>query len=117
MDTIEIKKIVIAECKKTVPLLLPLDDESIDNKMFKIRSSLRLTYTGLKIMEQVFSAYHFRPTARLTAEQLMGLGTLEFPYYISTNSIVLFSDSDAMMAKLEGSINLFLKNAQKYKNL
>ena len=40
----------------------------------------------------------------------MGLSKMKYPYFLTAKRLVLFSEMDAMVIKLQGGIDKFLEN-------
>jgi hypothetical protein len=45
----------------------------------------------------------------LTAKHQIGMSVMEYPYYINPKRLILFSEMDAMVIKLQGGIKGFLE--------
>lgn len=108
---IPLKVAIFDEVRKTVPELSEIGDDLLNAKIFHHGGDdLRLTYVGVRILQKAFTAYSFQISLALKAKHQMGLSKLEYPYYITYNKLTVFSDTDAMVIKLAGSVERFLEN-------
>lgn len=105
------KVAIFDEVRKTIPELSTVSNDILNSKLFHHGGDdLRLTYTGVRILQRIFTAYTFQIPLTLKAKHQMGLSKLEYPYYITHNRLVIFSDTDAVVIKLAGGVEQFLEN-------
>ena len=109
----KIKIAVVEEIKKCKDSVAHVDTERLCNEVFSCPSSLRLTYSGYLLTKYAFKEYSFDIRGvSLVPKHLISLGkTMQFPYYITVSKLVVFSEADAVVIKLCGSVHKFLENA------
>ncbi len=86
-----------------------LTDEQLNQKIFHHPSGLRLTFQGFLVLKNIFTVYSFEMDITLKAKHQMGMSKMEYPYYMTTKRLMLFSEMDAMVIKLHGGIKGFLE--------
>lgn len=86
-----------------------LTDEQLNQILFHHSSGLRLTFQGFLILKNIFTVYSFEMDVTLTAKHQIGMSKMEYPYYMTTKRLMLFSELDAMVIKLHGGIKGFLE--------
>lgn len=104
-----LKTAIFRELRATTNKADAFTDEQLNGIMFLHAESLRLTYGGFLWMSKMFTAYQFPVNDTLKAKHQIGLSKMEYPYYITSTRLVLFSDTDAMVVKLAGGIEKFLE--------
>lgn len=107
--TSNLKTAIAKELQIHVKSMQPLTDSQITESVFYHENSLRLSYTGFVAMSKIFTAYQFPAPYKMIAKHYMALSKMDYPYYITANRLVLFSDSDATVIKLAGSVEHFLE--------
>lgn len=91
--------------------LLKLDENIVNNLIFRRSSSLSLTGDGFKILKtKIKFIYYPEKTDDLEMQYLLLLSKLPFPYYMTKKGVYLFSLNDAAILTLCGSIREWLKN-------
>lgn len=108
--TVEIKDILIAELMRADDSLKSKTVNDAMTVVFRHADTLRLTYTGYIIMRTQFTAYSFEIGKPMMAKHLMALSRLSYPYFITQKRLVLFSEMDATVVTLSGSVETFLEN-------
>ena len=83
--------------------------DELDELIF-YTGTFRLSYTGFLILKKIFTAYSFPVNSELKAKHQMGMAKLEYPYFTTAVRLVLFSEMDAMVINLYGSVESFLEN-------
>lgn len=86
-----------------------LSDDEMNLTLFHRQDSLRLSLAGFIQVKKLFTAYSFEIPATIKSRHRMALSKLVYPYFFTTKRLILFSDSDAMMIKLQGGIEQFLE--------
>lgn len=104
-----IKIAVFGEVKKQHTDLQSLDDEELNKLLFHHPAGLRLSLTGFKIIRKIFTAYSFELPNTIKSRHQYNMGKMEFPFYLTSKRLVLFSEMDAMVVKLHGDIKSFLE--------
>jgi hypothetical protein len=104
-----LKTAIFKELRATTNKVDAFTDEQLNDVMFHHSDSLRLSYGGYLWMGKMFTAYQFPVPNTLKSKHQIGLSKMEYPYYITPNRLVLFSDTDAMVVKLAGGIERFLE--------
>lgn len=89
--------------------LQPFTDEDLNALLFVYPDGLRLTLAGFINVKSVFTAYSFELPDTLKSRHRRALSTLEYPYFFTKRRLILFSEMDAMMIKLQGGIESFLE--------
>ena len=97
---------LIAACSE----LSNLTVEEANTAVFRSSESPRLSYFGFLAMRTQFPAYSFEISNPMKVKNLIALGKLSYPYYFTGKRLVVFSESDATMITLTGSVELFLEN-------
>lgn len=106
-----IKKTIVEEIKKSKQKFSAVSIEDLNDEFFLQDSSLRLTYIGYMQIKEVFTPYIFELDCDIKSKHLINLAkTMRYPYYLSRSKLVLFSDSDAVLIKLYGSLSKFLEH-------
>ena len=105
-----LKTAIFAELRAVTNKADTFTDDQLNGVMFNHKDSLRLTYSGVLWMSKAFTSYQFPVDVPLKAKHQIGLQKMEYPYYITQNRLVLFSDSDALVIRLAGGIERFLEN-------
>lgn len=116
-DMDKVRRILLDELRKDLPPQYKDAEgyslEKFSELIFKHRLGFRLTLPGFIIMKNRFQAYSFEHNKTLTSGSLMALDKLSYPYYITNSRLILFSDTDAMLVNLTGSVENFLNNISK----
>jgi hypothetical protein len=86
-----------------------LNDSELNSLIFYNVTGPRLTFPGFLILKNIFTAYSFEMTTTLKARHHIGMSKMEYPFYINSRRLILFSEMDAMMIKLHGGIEGFLE--------
>jgi len=105
-----LRQAIISEVIKKTPELEKFTVDQL-NQDFFLPSSHRLTYYGLQCVKNVFTPYSFDIGAdlHLKSKHYIALSnTMTYPYYLSQNKLILFSEMDAMVIKLCGNVKIFL---------
>lgn len=87
-----------------------LTDDQLNHLIFHHDSGLRLTYSGFLILKNIFTVYSFEMDCELKARHHIGMSKMEYPYYMTSKRLILFSEMDSMVIKLHGGIKGFLEN-------
>lgn len=85
-------------------------DIELNQFIFRNPSGLRLTFPGFLILKNIFTVYSFEMPSDLKAKHFIGMDKMEFPYFVTSKRLVLFSEMDSMVIKLCGGIEGFLDN-------
>jgi hypothetical protein len=110
-----LKKAILEEIKVKKVKLSARDNESLAKEIFLNSSSLRLSYYGYTTIRDIFTPYSFEMDDTIRPKHLIVLAkSMKYPYYLSRNRLILFSDSDALVIKLYGNVNRFLENGLTY---
>ena len=105
----EIRKNNDVILKKQIFNLTDFSDNGLNATLFLIPSGLRLSLTGFITFKSIFTAYSFEMKINIQAKHRRALAKLEYPYYTTSSRLILFSESDALMIKLCGSVTAFLE--------
>lgn len=84
-------------------------DEQLNQLIFHHGSGLRLTFPGFLILKNIFTVYSFEMDCELKARHHIGMSKMEYPYYMTSKRLILFSEMDSMVIKLHGGIKGFLE--------
>jgi len=104
-----LKIAIFAEIKTKHEEAAPLSDEQLNNVLFHHPDGLRLSLTGFRIVKNIFTAYSFELPDTIKSKHQRSLGKLEYPYFLTKNRLILFSEMDAMVIKLHGGVQGFLE--------
>lgn len=85
-------------------------DEQLNQLIFHNGSGLRLTFPGFLILKNIFTVYSFEMDCELKARHHIGMAKMGYPYYMTTKRLILFSEMDATVIKLQGGVKQFLEN-------
>ena len=108
MDQLKIE--IFAEVRKHHLEAAELNDEKMNTLFFTQAAGLRLTYSGFIILKNIFTVYSFEIPITIKAKHQIGMSKMTFPYFFTRKRLILFSDIDATMIKLQGGIEPFLEN-------
>jgi hypothetical protein len=86
-----------------------LSDEQMNTLMFHHPDGLRLSLNGFVQVKSIFTAYSFEIPENIKSRHRQALAKLEYPYFFTKRRLILFSEMDAMMIKLQGGIESFLE--------
>ena len=106
---IPLKVAIFNEVRKQHQKSANLSDDELNQIVFHHPNGLRLTFQGFLILKNIFTVYSFEMDTTLTAKHQIGMSVMEFPYYITSKRLILFSEMDAMVIKLQGGIKGFLE--------
>ena len=106
---VPLKVAIFNEVRKQHEKSANLTDEELNQIIFHHPSGLRLTFQGFLILKNIFTVYSFEMDITLTAKHQIGMSVMEYPYYINPKRLILFSEMDAMVIKLQGGIKGFLE--------
>ena len=104
-----LKIAIFNEVRKHHEKSATLSDDELNNLIFHNVSGLRLTFPGFLILKNIFTVYSFEMSESLKARHHIGMSKMEYPFYITSKRLILFSEMDAMMIKLHGGIEGFLE--------
>lgn len=106
-----LKLAIMQEVKDELAIFNELTLNEMCAHFFNTPSTLRLTRAGFKHLKAVFTSYSFEvDRTTLRNKHLMVLSTvMEYPYYFTKDELIVFSDSDAAMIRLSGSLEKFLE--------
>lgn len=105
-----LKVAIFDEVRKTHDPGKIYTNDQLNTLLFYHQDAVRLTFHGYLILKKIFTVYSFELTTPLMARHQIGMSVMEFPYYISSKRLILFSEMDSMMIKLQGSVEIFLEN-------
>lgn len=105
-----LKQAIFNEVRTHVEKLKDLSNDDLNARIFHHVSGLRLTFHGFLVLKNIFTVYSFELDVKMKAKHHIGLEKMEYPYYLSTKRLVLFSETDAMVIKLHGGLSGFLEN-------
>lgn len=86
-----------------------LTDEQMNTLIFHHPDGLRLSLAGFVQVKSIFTAYSFEIPPTLKSKHNFGMSKMTYPYFLTHKRLVLFSEMDAMVIKLHGSIEGFLE--------
>jgi hypothetical protein len=104
-----LKKAIFEELRKQNEELAVINDENLNKLLFKYPDRLNLSLTGFIAVKKVFTAYSFEIPATLKSKHRYGMSRMEYPYFLTPKRLVLFSEVDAMVIKIQGGIEAFLE--------
>jgi hypothetical protein len=109
-----LKEAIFAEVRKYKPELAELTYEQLDSSLFYHNHTLRLNYTGFVLLRKIFTVYSFEIPITIKPKHRYGLSKMSYPYFFTKSRLILFSESDALMIKLQGGIERFLENCANF---
>ena len=104
-----LKKAIFVEVKNKHEEAKLLDDEQLNKLLFHHPDGLRLSLKGFLVIKGIFTAYSFEIPETIKSRHQKSLGKMEYPYFLTTKRLVLFSEMDAMVIKLHGGVQGFLE--------
>lgn len=105
-----LKKEIFQEiCRHHPGKLENVSDEQMNRLIFHHPDGLRLSLNGFLQVKAIFTAYSFEIPITLKSRHNRGMSKMTYPYYLTNRRLVLFSEMDALMIKLHGSIEGFLE--------
>lgn len=105
----DLKSSIFNEIRKKHDKSAEHSDEQLNQLVFHSPQSLRLSFPGFLILKNIFTVYSFEVPPTLKAKHHIGMAKMEYPYYLTSKRLVLFSEMDAVMIKLHGGIDGFLE--------
>jgi hypothetical protein len=105
-----LKAAIFREVRKDRTEVENENDDALNKLMFQNPSSLRLSLTGFIFCKRIFTAYSFELTIDVVSRHRIALSKLEYPYYLTSRRLILFSEMDAVMVKLHGGVKGFLES-------
>jgi hypothetical protein len=111
-DMNPLKKAIFKEVRNTYPEgdIHNLTDNGMNSLFFQQPDSLRLTLMGFATIRKVFTAYSFELPTDVKSKHLRNLSKFEYPYFLTRKRLILFSEMDASVIKLHGSVTGFLES-------
>jgi hypothetical protein len=106
----QLKDAIFQEIRDSISELSHKNDDDLEKIIFNSRVGLRLSREGYKVFKRLFDIYVFDVPLTIKTKHILGLSTLEYPYYFSRKKLVVFSEGDALTIKLCGSVERFLEN-------
>jgi hypothetical protein len=104
-----LKKAIFAEVRKIHEDYQILDDDEVNKLVFHHPDGLRLSLTGFVIIKKIFTAYSFELPSTIKSRHHFGMSKMEYPYFLTSKRLVLFSEMDAAVIKIHGGIEGFLE--------
>lgn len=104
-----LKKAIFVEIKSKHEEARHLNDEQLNNLLFHHPNGLRLSLKGFLVVKNIFTAYSFEIPETIKSKHQRSLGKMEYPYFLTSKRLILFSEMDAMVIKLHGGIQGFLE--------
>lgn len=104
-----LKTAIFTEVRKTFEESEQWDDLQLNTLMFREPDGLRLSLKGFMITKKIFTAYSFEIPVELKSRHRIGMSKMEFPYFLTSRRLVLFSEMDSSVIKLAGGIENFLE--------
>lgn len=109
-----LKVAIFNEVRKTIEKASAFSDDDLNQLIFHHPEGLRLTLKGFLVVKSIFTAYSFELPDTIKTRHRFGLSKLEYPYFFTKNRLILFSEMDAMMVKLQGGVESFLENCSQF---
>ncbi len=107
MDSLKVA--IFSEVRKHHNKSENLSDDELNGLIFHHATGKRLTFPGFLILKNIFTVYSFEIPITLKAKHQIGMDSMEYPYYLTSKRLVLFSEMDASIIKLSGGIEGFLE--------
>lgn len=104
-----LKTAIFVEIRNKHEEATPLNDEQMNKLLFHHPDGLRLSLKGFLVIKNIFTAYSFEMPDTIKSKHQKSLAKLEYPYFLTSKRLVLFSEMDAAVIKLHGSIQSFLE--------
>lgn len=108
-----LKVAIFQEVKKHRSELADQSYDMLNSLIFRNPSGLRLSLSGFIICRTIFTVYSFQLSTDILSRHRIALSKLQYPYYLTTKRLILFSEMDAVMIKLHGSVSNFLESCHK----
>ena len=84
-------------------------DSQLNQLMFRNADGNRLTFPGFLILKNIFTVYSYEIPITIKSRHYIGMEKMEFPYFVTTKRLVLFSEMDAVVIALHDGIEGFLE--------
>jgi len=104
-----LKSAIFREIRKDNSEFQNQTDEDLNKILFYHPNGLRLSLTGFIAVKKVFTAYSFEMPDTLKSRHKFGLSKMAYPYFFTKRRLILFSEVDAMVIKIQGGIEGFLE--------
>src|ERR1035437_4257187 len=104
-----LKEALFVEIRKTFEDYQCMDDAQLNKLLFHHPDGLRLSLTGFRAVKKIFTAYSFEIPETLKSRHRRGMAQFTYPYFLTPSRLILFSEMDAVIIKLAGSIEAFLE--------
>jgi hypothetical protein len=108
-DVTPFKRMLFLEVRKYDVESASMDDIALNKHIFHYPDSLRLSTAGFMIIKKQFTAYSFEMPEGIKAKHQMALSKMDFPYALRRKRLIVFSELDASVIKLSGSVQNFLE--------
>jgi hypothetical protein len=109
IDVNPLKEAIFVEVRKQFEKTKDLSDEELNKIVFHHPDGLRLSLGGFVLVKKIFTAYSFEIPDTIKSKHHRSLSKMEFPYFLTTKRLILFSEMDAMVVKLHGGVQGFLQ--------
>ena len=114
IDMTPLKNAIFAEVRKNHDKANALNDDQLNKLLFHHPDGLRLSLTGFIVIKNIFTAYSFEIPETIKTKHHFGMSKMEYPYFLTTKRLVLFSEMDAMIIKIHGGIEGFLETCSQF---
>lgn len=105
----QLKQAIFSEVRKKFDEISELDDNELNKLLFHHPDGLRLSLKGFVVIKSIFTAYSFGIPETMKSRHNFGMSKMIYPYFLTQRRLVLFSEMDAMVIKIHGSIEGFLE--------
>jgi hypothetical protein len=104
-----LKKLIFEEIRKIHEESSNLDDSELNKLFFHTPDSLRLSLSGFVIVKNIFKVYSFTIPENIKSKHYKSLSKFEYPYFLTSKKLILFSELDATCITLQGGVENFLE--------
>lgn len=104
-----LKEAIFKEIRSNHTKAEGLTDDQLNKLLFHHPDGVRLSLAGFMIVKAIFTAYSFALPDTIKSRHQRALSKLDYPYFLTTNRLILFSEMDAITIKLCGDVEKFLE--------
>lgn len=104
-----LKIAIFGEVRKHHAKSESLTDGQLNTLMFRKVDGNRLAFPGFLILKNIFKVYSYEIPVTIKSRHYIGMEKIEWPYFVTSKRLILFSEMDAMVISLHGGIESFLE--------
>ena len=106
---LSLKEAIFKEIRSKHEKARLLTDDQLNKLIFHHPDGVRLSLAGFIIVKAIFTAYSFEIPDTIKSRHQRAMSKIDYPYFVTTRRLILFSESDAITIKLCGDVEKFLE--------